>query len=197
MWGTPGEGGHVKSPREVSGATAPGVAHQGRRRGVPKCVTQSSLLLRPLPPLGPSRESRRLHLQRGSQRVLWPALEGVDVQGSPPSTRGRRRIVWSRGRGCTCGMAVRMLWCADPTGRYCTKGAHRALCLRCAKSRLFFFGPVFPDGQGDRGHYCVPRHRTTRILTQSKNSDDELKQTMFPTNNARVLSKSAVLALWT
>ena len=36
-------------------------------------------------------------------------------------------------------------------------------------------------------------HMTTQILTQSKNSDNELKQTIIPTKNAGLLSRSAVL----
>ena len=40
--------------------------------------------------------------------------------------------------------------------------------------KLGHFGPVFPDGQGDRGNYCVPIHGTAQMPTQSKNSDDEL-----------------------
>ena len=34
------------------------------------------------------------------------------------------------------------------------KGAHRALFARCAK--VGYSEPVFPDGEGDRGNYCVP-----------------------------------------
>ena len=36
-----------------------------------------------------------------------------------------------------------------------------------------------------------------QIPTQSSNSDYELKQSIFPTENARLLSKAAVYALWT
>ena len=54
-----------------------------------------------------------------------------------------------------------------------------------------------PDGQGDRSNYCVPIRSTTQILTQPKNLDNEFKQTMSDTENARLLSKSAVFALWT
>ena len=52
-----------------------------------------------------------------------------------------------------------------------SRGAHLALCPRCARAvrQVGYFAPVFPDGQGDRGNYCVPVHRTTQILTQSKN----------------------------
>ena len=71
-------------------------------------------------------------------------------------------------------------------------GAHHALCRRCAKS-----GPIFPDGQGERSNYRVPMHKTTQILTQSKISDNELQQTILPTKNTKLLSKSAVFALWT
>ena len=59
------------------------------------------------------------------------------------------------------------------------------------------FRPVFPYGQGDCSTFCVPIPRTAQILTMSKNSDNELKQTMFHTENARLLSESAVSALWT
>ena len=57
------------------------------------------------------------------------------------------------------------------------------------------FGPSAHDGQADCGQYCVPMNRTPWILTQSKNSDNELKQTMFHTENTRLLSESAVFAL--
>ena len=67
--------------------------------------------------------------------------------------------------------------------------------MRCAHAvrRVGYFGPVSPDGQSDRSHYSVPTRRTAQILTQSKNSDDESKQTMFCTANAGSLSQSAVL----
>ena len=38
------------------------------------------------------------------------------------------------------------------------EGSHRALCTLCAK--VGYFGPLFPDGQGDRSNYCVPMRRT-------------------------------------
>ena len=62
--------------------------------------------------------------------------------------------------------------------------------------KVGYFGPVSPDGQGDHSNYCVPMRRTAQILTQPKNSDNDLKQTMFHTENARLLCKSAVFALW-
>ena len=40
---------------------------------------------------------------------------------------------------------------------------------------------MFPDGQGDCSSYCVPIRRATQILTESKNSDNQFKQTIFPT----------------
>ena len=56
--------------------------------------------------------------------------------------------------------------------------------------------PVFgPVGQAYCCNYYVPIHWTAWILTQSKNSDNELQQTMFHTENARLLCKSAVCAL--
>ena len=42
-------------------------------------------------------------------------------------------------------------------------------------------------GQGDRSSYCVPIHRTAQILTQSKNSENELKQTMVHSEDTRLL----------
>ena len=46
--------------------------------------------------------------------------------------------------------------------------------MRCARAvrKVGCFRPVFPDGQGDRGHYRVPIHRTAQILTQSKISNE-------------------------
>ena len=64
----------------------------------------------------------------------------------------------------------------------------------CAVRKVGYFGSVFHYEQGDHSNYCVPRHRTTQILTQSKNSDNDLKQTVFHTENARLLSESAVFA---
>ena len=62
----------------------------------------------------------------------------------------------------------------------------------CTVRKIGYFGPVFPDGQ-DRSNYCVPIHSNAQILTQSKNSDKAL----FHTENAGLLSKSAVFALRT
>ena len=45
----------------------------------------------------------------------------------------------------------------------------------CAVRKVGWFGPVFPDGQGGRGNYCVPIHRTAQILTQPKNSHNDFK----------------------
>ena len=71
------------------------------------------------------------------------------------------------------------------------------MCCAHTVRKIGYFRPTGPaDGQGNRGNYCVPRHRAAQILTQSKNSDNELKQTTFPTENARLLPKSAVFALW-
>ena len=66
----------------------------------------------------------------------------------------------------------------------------------CAVQEVGYSGPIFPDGRGDRSTYCVPMHRTTHILTQSKNSDNGLEQTMFHTKSTRLLSESAFFALW-
>ena len=70
-----------------------------------------------------------------------------------------------------------------------------ALHARCAKKRLLWtHSPRW--SMSDRNSYCVPRHRTAQILTQPKNSDNELKQTRCRTENAGLRSKSAVSALW-
>ena len=58
----------------------------------------------------------------------------------------------------------------------------------CAVRKVGYFGPVFPDSQGDRCKHCVPTHKTAQILTWSKPPDNELNQTMFHTENTRVLS---------
>ena len=76
-----------------------------------------------------------------------------------------------------------------------------ARCARAVRT-VGYFGPISPDGHGDYvaivfSKYRVPRHRTAQILTQSENADNELKQIMFPTENAGWLSQSAVLAPWT
>ena len=51
---------------------------------------------------------------------------------------------------------------------------HTVRCV-CAVRKVGYLGPILPDAQGDRSHYCVPMHRTTPILIQSKNSGNELK----------------------
>ena len=60
--------------------------------------------------------------------------------------------------------------------------------VRCAPAvrKVGYFGPVFPGGQGGTVTIVFP---TTQILTHSKNSDSELKHTVFPTKNARWQSK--------
>lgn len=71
--------------------------------------------------------------------------------------------------------------------------------MRCARGvqKVGYLGPMFPDDPGDCSNNCVPIHRTVQILTQSQNSDNAVKQTMFHTENVRLLSESAVFALWT
>ena len=75
----------------------------------------------------------------------------------------------------------------------------RGCAVGCARAvrKVGYFRPVFPDGQGDSGDYRVPIHRITEILTQSKDSDNELKQSILHTANGRLLSEPAVFALWT
>ena len=45
-------------------------------------------------------------------------------------------------------------------------GAHRALCPRCAKSRLF--GTRLPQQPREHSNYCVAMHKTTQIPALSK-----------------------------
>ena len=88
------------------------------------------------------------------------------------------------------GLGRTVIRCRSPGPRGCT--------VRCARAlrKVGYFRPVSPDGQRDRSNYCVPVCRTAQILTQSNNSEDELNQPMFHTENARLLSESAVLAPW-
>ena len=67
--------------------------------------------------------------------------------------------------------------------------------MRCARAvrKLGHFRLMVPDDQSDGGNYCVPPHGTAQIPTQSKSSDNEAKQTVFHTENAGLLSKSAIL----
>ena len=60
--------------------------------------------------------------------------------------------------------------------------------MRCARAvrKVGYFGPIFPDGQVDLGVF--PDTGLPQISGQSENSDHELKQTMFHTENARMLS---------
>uniref|UniRef100_A0A7S4LE92 Uncharacterized protein n=1 Tax=Eutreptiella gymnastica TaxID=73025 RepID=A0A7S4LE92_9EUGL len=66
-----------------------------------------------------------------------------------------------------------------------------ALCLRCG-TRKAILDPFPPHGHGDRSHYRVPRHTgLPQTLPQSKTSDNELRQSVFPTKIAGSVSKSA------
>ena len=73
---------------------------------------------------------------------------------------------------CACTAADALSLCAMGFG---------GRTVRCARAvrKVGYFGPVSPDGQGDCGNYCLPRHRTTQILTQSKNSDNKLNKLCF------------------
>ena len=75
----------------------------------------------------------------------------------------------------------------------------RRRTVRCVRAlqKVGYFGPIFPNGHGDTVTIVFPyTHRTAQILTQSQNSDNEFLKTIFPTKHARLLSKSAVFALW-
>ena len=56
----------------------------------------------------------------------------------------------------------------------------RTVCCACTLRKVGYCRPIFPDGPGDRSNYCVPIHGSSQILTQPKNSDNELKQPTFP-----------------
>ena len=76
----------------------------------------------------------------------------------------------------------------------------RGRTVRCARAvrKVGYFGPVSPNGQGDRGNCCVRRHMTTQISYSVQTlSDIQVKQITFRTENARLLSESAGFALWT
>eukprot|EP00670_Eutreptiella_braarudii_P017809 CAMPEP_0174369796 /NCGR_PEP_ID=MMETSP0811_2-20130205/93792_1 /TAXON_ID=73025 ORGANISM="Eutreptiella gymnastica-like, Strain CCMP1594" /NCGR_SAMPLE_ID=MMETSP0811_2 /ASSEMBLY_ACC=CAM_ASM_000667 /LENGTH=77 /DNA_ID=CAMNT_0015514613 /DNA_START=35 /DNA_END=266 /DNA_ORIENTATION=- len=61
----------------------------------------------------------------------------------------------------------------------------RAVCCPRAVRPEGYFGPVAPNGQGDRSTYRVPNAGTAQVPPQSKNSDDA----MFHTEKAGLLSK--------
>ena len=102
----------------------------------------------------------------------------VDVQ---VRVRGAAGVVVARGRPLGRG-AFLAFW-----------GARRALCARGAASARFRT-PFHPMAEVTAVTTVFPRHGTTQILTQSKDSDKEPKRTTFPTKNAGLLSKSAVLS---
>ena len=83
--------------------------------------------------------------------------------------------------------------------------AHIALCIGkgirgkpwvvpalCDKEAIFPDGPFSTMAKVTAVTTVLP-HSNAQILTQSKNSENELKQTMLHSENAR----SAVFALWT
>ena len=61
------------------------------------------------------------------------------------------------------------------------------LCLRCAKSTPFWTR-FPPNGQGDGGNHRVPIHGTAPDSCSVHNSHNAFKQTVFHTENARMLS---------
>ena len=72
--------------------------------------------------------------------------------------------------------------------------------VRCARAvrKVGHVGPLSPPmAKVTSVTAVVPVHRTAQILTTSKNSDNELTQSTFHTENARMLSESAVFAPWT
>ena len=150
--------------------------------------TGSQLQVVPPQPKAPLvRQPSGLPVHEASGRR--PSLSGPHSVESrrqrPESSRGGRGVGPARPSDCGADWIV-------PGGG----GGGTVRCARAVR-KLGYFGRVFPNGRGDRNIYCVPMTRTTQILTQSKNSDNELKETVFHTENARLLSKSAVFALRT
>ena len=87
--------------------------------------------------------------------------------------------------------------CASSGNSICTSGCsycpgvRRGLCPHCAK--VGYFESLSP---------MAPVTAVTTVFPYAdfysvQNSDNELEQTMFRTENARLLSKSAAFALWT
>ena len=68
----------------------------------------------------------------------------------------------------------------------CVLGRRTVRCARAVRKA----GYLGPKGRGT----VLPYNRTAQILTQSKDADNELNQTFFPTNNARSPSTSAAFA---
>ena len=69
------------------------------------------------------------------------------------------------------------------------------------QARLELSGGSTPDQlrppPGTAVTVVCPYTGLPQISTQPKNSGDELEQIMFPTENVRLLCKSAAFALWT
>ena len=113
-----------------------------------------------------------------------------------PDTRrtGQRRYSFGQHRGF--GLNSFLSQCIPQTRPFDTLAGRADGGAPCAVQKVGYFGPGFPNGQGDRSSYCVPIRGAAQIPTQSKNSDNEPKQSVFHTENARLLSKSAGFALW-
>ena len=82
-------------------------------------------------------------------------------------------------------LVMRSPWGAAP----CAVRAHSAV------RKVGYFRPCFPDGQGTNVTTVFPDTGLLRFSLSPK--DYELKQTMFHTENSRLLSESAVFALCT
>ena len=97
------------------------------------------------------------------------------------------------GRGSTCTDS------AYPSGTrfpISSKGAHRAPCVCCVRAVRKVFCADFL-GLPSQVITVVCQPQDCSVSYQSKHSQNESTQAMFPSNNARLLPKSAVFALST
>jgi hypothetical protein len=75
--------------------------------------------------------------------------------------------------------------------------AHCVRTVSALYEKYAILDPFSPMAKVTTNNYCVPIHGIAQILAQSENSDNELQQSVSPTENPRLLAKSAVLAPWT
>ena len=167
-------------PREAPVHHEPGWAPHGAQTVTPRTVEHPTQQTFPKRETAAKRFARETVRQGEVEKNLWGggALE-------PPEGGGRGSAKGSHFLAFVKRQTEDWRCCENENKRnspHDTLGAHRALCPRCAKSGLFW--THFP-----RWPRRLPRHRTTQILTQSNNA-------IFPTENAGLLSESAVFAFW-
>ena len=124
-------------------------------------------------------------------------LEGEGVIGAVPERlqSGRRDVKAVGGWAVTGGWKCGWGWCwgmGIPLGESKGSGGGGGRPPRFKRFPAEGIPEQAADGQDDCSHHCVPTHRTA---PQYKNSDKELKRPTFPTENARLLSESAAVAL--